>query len=118
MSGNIINTNSLEEARKLIEKANKEGKSVIVAGKSIDFNRIILENKRVSMLILSHKNKKDKYQDPIPQNLIAIKQTSLACDVLVLLNALIIFSSVVVSLFNRTARSLLLNCGKTPSVKK
>lgn len=55
-----INTNSSEEARKLIEKANKEGKKVIVAGKSIDFNRIILENKKVNMLILSHENKKDK----------------------------------------------------------
>ena len=32
----------------------------IVQGKDIGFNRIILENKKVDMLILSHTNKKDK----------------------------------------------------------
>ena len=56
----IINTNSLEEARKLIEQASKEGRKAIVAGKNIDFNRIILENKKTNMLVLSHTNKKDR----------------------------------------------------------
>ena len=56
---NMINTDNPNEARKIIERESKSGK-VIVQGKSIDFNRIILENKKVDMLILSHTNKKDK----------------------------------------------------------
>ena len=56
----LINTNSSEQARKLIEQARKQGKKAIIIGKSIDFNRIILENKKTNMLILSHENKKDK----------------------------------------------------------
>jgi len=56
----IITTENIEEARKLIEKTSKEGKQVIVQGSSIDFNRILLENKRVNMLILLHTNKKDR----------------------------------------------------------
>jgi len=55
----MINTDNPNEARKIIERESKSGK-VIVQGKSIDFNRIILENKKVDMLILSHTNKKDK----------------------------------------------------------
>lgn len=56
----IIDTEKLEEARKQIEKISREGGKVIVQGKSIDFNRIILENRKVNMLVLSHKNKKDR----------------------------------------------------------
>ena len=56
----IIETESINEARKQIEKSNKEGKKIAVLGRGIEFNRIILENKKVSMLILSHENKKDK----------------------------------------------------------
>ena len=55
----IIDVKSPEEARKQIEKLSKEKKQVLVLGKSIDFNRVILENKRVNILILSHTNKKD-----------------------------------------------------------
>jgi len=56
----IINTENPNEARKQIEKFAKENKEVVVQGKSIDFNRIILENKKVNILILQHINKKDK----------------------------------------------------------
>jgi len=80
----MIDTKNINEARKLIEKASKENKQVIIQGKSIDFNRVILEtlkslrkrdfngtqksnesekisdDKKVSMLVLSHTNKKDK----------------------------------------------------------
>lgn len=53
-------TKSLEEIRKEINKLFEEGKRIIIQGEDIDFNRIILENKKVDMLILSHLNKKDK----------------------------------------------------------
>ena len=56
----IINTQDAGEARKLIEKTAKENNQVVVQGKSIDFNRLILENKKVNVLILNHTNKKDK----------------------------------------------------------
>lgn len=56
----IINKESIEQARKEIEKARKQGRKAIVQGKSIEFNRLMLENRNVSMLILSHKDKKDR----------------------------------------------------------
>lgn len=56
----MIETNNLEEARKEIEKLSKEKKQVIILGNSIDFNRIILENKKVNFLMLNHKDKKDR----------------------------------------------------------
>ena len=56
----MIDTENPNEARKHIEQVNKQGKPVIVQGKSIDFNRLMLENRKVNMLILSHTNKKDK----------------------------------------------------------
>lgn len=59
----MIETTSYEEARKQIDRLKKEGKPVVVQGKSIDFNRKVLENKKVSMLILSHINKKDKMKE-------------------------------------------------------
>lgn len=59
----MIQTVSLEEARKLIDKANKEGKEVVVLGKDIEFNRKILENKRVSVLVLNLKEGKDKLKE-------------------------------------------------------
>ena len=59
----IINSEKLEEARKLIEKAHKEGKEVAVHGRDIEFNRKVLENKKVNMLILQHKLGKDKLKE-------------------------------------------------------
>lgn len=56
----IITTGNLEEIRKQVEKAKKEGKQTIVHGRDIEFNRGILEIKKVNMLVLDHKNKKDK----------------------------------------------------------
>lgn len=56
----MITTNNPNEARKEIEKLAKEGKDVIVKGDNINFNRLILENNKVDMLVLSHKDGKDK----------------------------------------------------------
>lgn len=56
----MINSENLEEVKKSIEELSKEGKKIIVQGKDISFNRIILENKKVNFLVLNHKNKKDK----------------------------------------------------------
>jgi len=47
----MINTNNLNEARKQIQKAVKEGKGVVVQAGSDDFNRKILENKDVDMIV-------------------------------------------------------------------
>ncbi len=51
---------SIKEVRKEIDKQAGEGKEVVVQGKDIAFNRLILENKKVSALILSHTDKKDR----------------------------------------------------------
>ena len=56
----IIETLNLEEARRKIDKLAKERKKAVVLGQAIEFNRKILENKKVSMLILNHKEKNDK----------------------------------------------------------
>lgn len=59
----MINTTNLKEAQKLIEKYKKEGKEVTVKAQDIDFNREILENKKVNMLVLNHKLGKDKLKE-------------------------------------------------------
>jgi len=56
----IINTKSTAQARKEIEATSKLKKPIIVQGKDADFNRKILEIKKVDYLILSHKQKKDR----------------------------------------------------------
>lgn len=60
---NIIETNSPEQARKLIEKTSKNNQQVIVKGKDIEFNRKILETKNVKMLILSLSKGRDKLKE-------------------------------------------------------
>ncbi len=57
----IIDTDNLNDARKKIEIRAKEGRIVIVKGRDDSFNRKILENKKVNIL-LSPENgyKKDK----------------------------------------------------------
>ena len=60
---NTISGKNTEEARKLIEKKSKNKEKVIVQGKDIEFNRKILENKKVNMLILNHKIGKDKLKE-------------------------------------------------------
>ena len=47
----IIDTDSLNDARKKIEIKAKEGRIVIVKGRDDSFNRKILENKKVNMLL-------------------------------------------------------------------
>jgi RNase P/RNase MRP subunit p30 len=59
----IINQENYEQARRQIEKLAKNKEKIIVQGKDIEFNRKILENKKVSVLILSHINKKDKLKE-------------------------------------------------------
>jgi len=55
----MIETENLNEARKQIDKQYKEKKKIIIKGRDILFNRLILENKKVNILILSHQDKKD-----------------------------------------------------------
>lgn len=55
-----INTSDIKLARKLVDKLAKEKKKVVVIGKDISFNREILENKKVNVLVLSHTDKKDR----------------------------------------------------------
>jgi len=47
----LIETKNINEARKQIEKAFKEKKKVIVKAQNPEFNRKILENKKVSVLL-------------------------------------------------------------------
>lgn len=57
----MINTQNLNEARKQIQKLKKQKNSVIVQAQDDEFNRKILENKNVNMIInLEMHNKKDK----------------------------------------------------------
>jgi len=57
----IINVNNANEARKIIDKMFKEGTKVIVMAKDDEFNRTILENKRVDFLIdVESGNKHDR----------------------------------------------------------
>jgi len=60
---NTIIAKNAEEARQMIEKASKNKEKVIVLGRDIEFNRKILENKRVNVLILNHKIGKDKLKE-------------------------------------------------------
>jgi len=56
----MIDKDNLEEIRKEIDKLARARKKVIVKGKGIEFNRKILENKKVNILVMSHSDKKDK----------------------------------------------------------
>ena len=57
----IIDTDNLNDARKKIEIKAKEGSKVIVKGMDDSFNRKILENKKVNILLSpEHGYKKDK----------------------------------------------------------
>ncbi len=60
----IINTDNINKARKQIQKLKKENKSVIVRAQSPEFNRKILENKDVDILLDPHlHNRKDKLKE-------------------------------------------------------
>ncbi|MBI2046884.1 hypothetical protein HYT26_01840 [Candidatus Pacearchaeota archaeon] len=57
----MIDTDNLNDARKKIEIKAKEGSKVIVKGRDDSFNRKILENKKVNILLSPEKGyKKDK----------------------------------------------------------
>ncbi len=59
----IINTKNINEARKLIDKTFNEKKQVIVQAQDSDFNRKILENKKVSVLLSPELTEKDKLKE-------------------------------------------------------
>ncbi|MFA5174266.1 MAG: hypothetical protein WC438_03735 [Candidatus Pacearchaeota archaeon] len=47
----IINTTNLNEARKQIQKLKKENRTIIVKAQDYEFNRKLLENKDINMLL-------------------------------------------------------------------
>lgn len=55
----LIKTNNINEAEKEIDKASKENKKIIVYSQNDQFNRKILENKKVNVLV-AQLNKKGK----------------------------------------------------------
>ena len=59
----IINQDNYEQARRQIDKKAVNKEKVVVQGRNIEFNRLVLENRKVNMLILSHINKKDKLKE-------------------------------------------------------
>ena len=56
----LINTKNLNEARKSIDRAFNEKKQIIVLAQNPDFNRKILENKKVSILLSPELTEPDK----------------------------------------------------------
>lgn len=56
----IVISSNLNEIRKQVDKKARNNKKVIVLGRDIEFNRKILEMKKVNMLVLQHKLGKDK----------------------------------------------------------
>jgi RNase P/RNase MRP subunit p30 len=57
----MINTQDIDEARKQIQKLKKEKKQIIVLAQTPEFNRKIIENKDVDILLDPHlHNRKDK----------------------------------------------------------
>jgi RNase P/RNase MRP subunit p30 len=60
-----INEANWDKARKEIDKASASGgkKPVVIQGQDIEFNRLSLENKKVSALILRHKGQKDRLKE-------------------------------------------------------
>jgi len=58
---NLIDTTNINEARNQIEKAFKQGIKAIVVAKDDEFNRKILENKKVDVLLFGDfKGRKDR----------------------------------------------------------
>lgn len=47
----------------VLKQLNKSREKRVVQGKNIEFNRKILESKKVKMLILSHKDKRDRLKE-------------------------------------------------------
>ena len=59
----MITTSNLEQVRKEIDKKLRAKEQVIVQGRDIEFNRKILEIKKVNILVLNHKIGKDKLKE-------------------------------------------------------
>ena len=60
---NLISEQNPETARKEIDKTAKSGKLAVVQGSTIEYNRKILENKKVKALVLRHKGQKDSLKE-------------------------------------------------------
>jgi RNase P/RNase MRP subunit p30 len=58
---NIISETNPDKVRREIDKL--AGKNAVVQGNKIDFNRKILENKKVKSLVLQHKGQKDSLKE-------------------------------------------------------
>jgi len=58
-----ISEPNIEQARKQIDKLAKLNKLVVVQGLDIEFNRKILENKKVNALVLRHREQKDSLKE-------------------------------------------------------
>ncbi len=59
----MITAENSEQARREIEKKAKAGEKVIVRGRDAEFNRKILENKKVNILVLNHTKGKDMLKE-------------------------------------------------------
>ena len=60
---NIISEANPEIARKAIDKLAGSKQKIIIQGQNIEFNRKILENKKVKALVLQHKGQKDSLKE-------------------------------------------------------
>jgi RNase P/RNase MRP subunit p30 len=58
---NIISEQNPEQARRQIDKL--AGKHPVVQGSTIEFNRKMLENKKIKALVLRHKGQKDSLKE-------------------------------------------------------
>src|SRR3989344_5237671 len=56
----LIQENTFEEAKKAVEKAQKEKKQVIFSGNNDELNRKVLEKLPINVLLLNQKERKDK----------------------------------------------------------
>ena len=56
----VISENNIDRTRKLIDNHSKEGKKVIILAKDDNFNRKILENKKVDVIFGLELGKKDR----------------------------------------------------------
>jgi len=63
MALTIISEQNPEQARKQIDKLAKAGKIVVVQGSDIEYNRKILENKKINAVVLRHKGQKDSLKE-------------------------------------------------------
>ena len=59
----VITETNLDKIRSIILKKGKDKEKLAVQGRTIEFNRKILENKNVKALVLMHKEQKDRLKE-------------------------------------------------------